>query len=312
MLLCFRWNHKTTMKGLIIRTWMFSGPTPRESIAISMFLTMNDFPAQSIRNMSETRSNTIPSFELAYLLESSPPKKVELGAYCLVDFSSTSSWLNNPERRKRCSGTLATQLSTQSMKLLNHNNSFIPITFVRLNFVLVWVLQIAIHHATFVPATLGKLDIVGVRFKNTDSPTAGPFHRRLVVSALWQARDLRCWTSNTSWHNPGLYACNDNDQMSRHDSPQMRLVKAALVGTYKRCLAHVIRKFFFFLNHTIEFLFRFKTVTYHQVLSVDGWVQRCSLLLAAQYNLTTRGQKHLISRLGFYKPVHNIMKDVIA
>lgn len=128
MLLCFRWNHKTTeMKGLIIRTWMFSGPTLRESIAISTLLTMNDFPAQSIRNMSEThmQSNAVPSFELAYLIESSPPKKVEFGAYCLVGFSSTSSWLNNPEQRKRCSGRLATQLSTQScwtQQWLHSNN----------------------------------------------------------------------------------------------------------------------------------------------------------------------------------------------
>lgn len=166
-----------------------------------------------------------------------------------MGFSSTSSWLNNPERRKRCSGTLTTQLLTQSMKLLNDNNPFIPITFARINFVLVWVLQNAIHHITFVPTTLGKLDIIGVSFKNTNSPTAGSFHRRLVISALWQTRDLRCWTSNTSWHNPGLYACNDNDPMSRHDSSQMMLVKAALVGTYKRCLTHVLRNIYIYIKY---------------------------------------------------------------
>lgn len=65
-------------------------------------------------------------------------------------------------------------------------------------------------HITFVPTTLSKLDIVGVCFKNTNSPAAGSFHRRLNISTLRQSRDLRGWTGNTSCHDPGLYACNDN------------------------------------------------------------------------------------------------------
>ena len=39
-----------------------------------------------------------------------------------------------------------------------------------------------------------------------------------------------------------------------------------------------------------------KIVTYHQVLSVDGWVEQCSLLLMAQ-DLTTKGHKDLMSWL---------------
>lgn len=63
---------------------------------------------------------------------------------------------------------------------------------------------------TFVPTTFSKLHIVGVCFKNTNSPAAGSFHRRLNISTLRQTRDLRGWTGNTSCHDPGLYACNDN------------------------------------------------------------------------------------------------------
>lgn len=55
-------------------------------------------------------SDTNPFFQRAYLLESSPPKKSECGAYGLVAFSSTSSWLNNPEGRRQFSDVNSTVL----------------------------------------------------------------------------------------------------------------------------------------------------------------------------------------------------------
>lgn len=69
------------------------------------FLTLNDFLPQNFLERSDN-SDTNPFFQRAYLLESSPPKKLECGAYALVGFSSTSSWLNNPEGRRQFSNVL--------------------------------------------------------------------------------------------------------------------------------------------------------------------------------------------------------------
>lgn len=86
-----------------------------------LLLTMNDFPAQNFRNIYIINIYIIASFEPAYLLESSPPKKLECGAYGLVGFSSTSSWLNNPAGRRRWSITLTAQLSTTEAQEFIHS-----------------------------------------------------------------------------------------------------------------------------------------------------------------------------------------------
>lgn len=106
MLLCFRWNHKTSdMKGLMSRKRI----PMLASVLTAVFLTLNDFPPQTFWNVSDI-SDTNPFFQRAYLLESSPPKKLECGAYCLAGFSSTSSWLNNPEGRRQFSNVNSTVL----------------------------------------------------------------------------------------------------------------------------------------------------------------------------------------------------------
>lgn len=77
-----------------------------------------------------------------------------------------------------------------------------------------------LRHLTFVPSTLGKLDIVRVCFKNANSPAAGPFHRHVDIGALGQTRDLRGWPGDPSRHSPGLYACK---QLHQHHFQLMKL-----------------------------------------------------------------------------------------
>ena len=60
------------------------------------------------------------------------------------------------------------------------------------------------------PTALGKLDIVRVCFKNTNSPTAGPFHGDVDIGALGQTGDLRGWPGDTGRHSPRLYACSNS------------------------------------------------------------------------------------------------------
>lgn len=66
--------------------------------------------------------------------------------------------------------------------------------------------------------------------------------------------------------------------------------------------------------HTIKSFIK-KMGTDHQVLCVDGWGQRCSLLLMAQKDLTTKGHKDLMSLDCYYQYItanQNILNNVIA
>lgn len=60
---------------------------------------------------------------------------------------------------------------------------------------------------TFVPPSLGELDVVRVRLEYPDSPSADPLHGGVRIGALGQARDLGGWSSHAGGRDPGLDAC---------------------------------------------------------------------------------------------------------
>lgn len=60
---------------------------------------------------------------------------------------------------------------------------------------------------TFVPPSLGELNVVRVRLEYPNSPSADPLHGSVHVGALGQARDLGGWSSHARGRDPGLDAC---------------------------------------------------------------------------------------------------------
>lgn len=67
---------------------------------------------------------------------------------------------------------------------------------------------------TFVSASLGELDVLGVRGKDPDAPPAAPLHRRGFIGCLGQTRDLGGRPRRVGGHDARLYTCNTSELSS--------------------------------------------------------------------------------------------------